>query len=252
MAPNGVVTNGASKTVTADQLEQSVSVSDLMLKTLKPLLEQKVALVALQNSSTKFNDESLQGVNDFANDPQYKQYVAVVKADPAAKGSQDFVKQCQLLAPLAEATVVVLLPPGQIGKILTGKVTKADILKSLQSCKTGSGCCSDRRFKENIKPIVSALDKVTKLQGVTFTWNRKDYPRRFFTEEPQIGLIAQDVEKIIPEVVHADKDSFKTLEYDKLTAVLIEAVKEMKMQVNSQDSIIKVQSAQIKALQAKR
>jgi hypothetical protein len=47
---------------------------------------------------------------------------------------------------MTEATVVVLLPPGSIGKVFTGKVTKADILKSLQSCSPGggSGCCPKR------------------------------------------------------------------------------------------------------------
>ena len=64
-------------------------------------------------------------------------------------------------------------------------------------------------------------------------------------------MIAQDVETVIPEVVHTDKDGFKSVEYDKLTAVLIEAVKEMKLKINSQDSIIKIQSARIKALEAR-
>jgi hypothetical protein len=252
IAPNGAITGGFPKTVTADQLNRSVGISDLILKTIKPLQENKVALVALQNSATKFSAESWAGVKDFANDSQYKQFVVAVKADPSANGSQEFIKQCQLIAPLTEATVVVLLPPGKIGKVLTGKVTKADILKSLQACTAGSGCCSDRRFKQNITPIASALDKVTKLQGVTFTWNTKEYPRRFFCEGTQIGLIAQDVETVIPEVVLTDKEGFKSVAYDKLSAVLLEAVKELKKQMNSQDSIIKVQSARIKALEAKK
>jgi hypothetical protein len=141
-APNGAITGGFPKTITADQLKQSVGISDLMLKTIKPLQEQKVALVALQNSSTKFSAESWAGVNDFASDANYKQLVTAIKADPSAAGSQDFMKQCQLISPLAEATVVVLMPPGKIAKILNGKITKDDILKSLQSCKAGSGCCS--------------------------------------------------------------------------------------------------------------
>jgi len=253
VAPNGVVTGGHPANVTADQLKQSVSVSDLMLKVLKPLQEQKVALVALQNSSTKFSAESWAGVNDFVNDPKYKQFVAAVKADPSATGSQDFVKQCQLIAPISEATVVILMPPGKIGKILTGKLTKADVLKALGSCATGCapGSCSDRRFKQNIVPIASALDKVIKLQGITFTWNTNDFPRRFFTDDPQIGVIAQDVETVMPEVVHTDRDGFKSVEYDKLTAVLIEAVKEMNRKIVAQDSLINAQNARIKALEGK-
>jgi hypothetical protein len=253
IAPNGVVTGGHPSNVTADQLKQSVSISDLMLKVLKPLQEQKVALVALQNTSTKFNAESWAGVNEFANDAQYKNLVAAVKADPAAAGSQEFVKQCQLIAPLTQATVVVLLPPGRIGKVLSGKVTKADILTSLQACAAGSSCkpgaCSDRRFKQNITPIDSALEKVAKLQGVTYTWDKTNFPRRFFPDGSEVGLIAQDVESVIPEVVQTDAEGYKSITYDKLTAVLIEAVKEMKQKIDSQDSLIQTQNARLKALE---
>jgi hypothetical protein len=253
IAPNEAITGGYPKTVTEDQLKQSLSVSDLMCKIIKPLQEQKVALVVLQNKSTKFNAESWQGVNDFASDANYTKLVASIKADPAVEGSKDFIKQCQLITPLTEAAVVVLMPPGRIAKVLTGKTTKDDILKSLQSCSSGGGkgCCSDRRFKQNITLIDSALEKVEKLQGVTFTWDRAAYPRQFFCEGKQMGLIAQDVESIIPEVVLTDAEGYKSITYDKLTAVLIEAVKDMKKQMNSQDSIIKVQSARIKALETK-
>ena len=257
-APNGAITGGFPKAITADQLKQSTTVSELMLNIIKQFQEQKVVLVALQNSSTKFNTESWAGVNEFANDPQYKQLVAAIKADPAASGNQEFIKQCQLLVPMSEATVVVLLPPGKIAKVLNGKVTKDDIFKSLQSasCSPGSGgkggCCSDRRFKQNIVPIASALDKVTKLQGVSFTWNRAAFPARNFSAGKEIGLIAQDVESVIPEVVLTDVEGYKSITYDKLTAVLIEAVKELKTQMNSQYSIIKGQSARIKALEAKK
>jgi hypothetical protein len=223
-----------------------------MLKTIKVLQERKVALVALQNSSTKFNAESWAGVNEFSSDTIYKNYVTAIKADPSATGSLEFIKQCQLIPPLTEATVVVLMPPGKIGKILSGKIAKADILKSLQACTAGSGCCSDRRYKQNITPIDSALEKVVKLQGVTFTWNRATYPLQFFCEGKQMGLIAQDVENIIPEVVLTNAEGYKSISYDKLTAVLIEAVKEMKQRMNSQDSIIKVQSTEIKTLEGKK
>jgi hypothetical protein len=253
IAPNGVVTGGFPATVSADNLNQSLSVSDLMLKVLKPLQEQKIALVALQNASTKFSAESLAGVNDFVNDPQYSKFVTAIKVDPLATGGADFIKQCQLVSPISEATVVILMPPGKIGKVLTGKLTKADVLKALGSCATGCapGSCSDRRFKQNISPITSSLDKTTKLQGVAFTWNTTDFPNRFFTNTPQIGLIAQDVEIVMPEVVNTDNNGFKSVEYDKLTALLIEAIKELNQKVIAQDSLIGIQNAKIQALEGK-
>ncbi len=94
---------------------------------------------------------------------------------------------------------------------------------------TSAGCdgCSDVRWKSNIKPIEKALDKVNKLVGVTFYWKSKEYPDRFFHTGREIGLIAQDVEKIIPELVYQD-EGYKFLRYEKLTAILVEAVKELK------------------------
>lgn len=256
IAPNGVITGGYPRTVTPEQLKQGVGVTDLMLKVLKPLQERKVALVALQNQSTKLNAESWQGVNEFANDANYKQLVTAIKADPSAAGSQEFVKQCGLLVPLTEAAVVVLLPPGSIGKILSGKVTKADILASLQACAAGSSCkpgaCSDRRFKQNVTPIDSALAKVAKLQGVTFTWDRAGFPRRFFPEGSEIGLIAQDVEEVVPEVVLTDAEGYKSISYDKLTAVLIEATKDLQTRIDGQDSLITVLQERIRALETVR
>ena len=96
--------------------------------------------MALQNQSTRLNAESWSGVNDFSNDAKYAQFVTAFKADPAAAQSQEFVKQCGLISPLTQATVVVLVPPGRIGKVIAGKTTKTDILAALQSCSGGS-CC---------------------------------------------------------------------------------------------------------------
>ena len=254
-APNGVITGGFPTSVTSEQLKQSVSVSDLMLKILKSLQQQKIVLVALQNQTTKLNAESWQGVSDFVNDKNYNQFSSAVKADPAESGSLEFVKQCGLISPLSVATVIVLLPPGQIGKILNGKTSKSDIVAALQSCTSGScgsGGCSDRRLKKNVTNIESALDKVQKLAGVSFTWDRDTYPRKFFPEGRQIGVIAQDVESVIPQIVHTDKDGYKTVEYDKLTALLIEAVKELKQKVQDQEKLIKEQDTRIKTLEGKK
>jgi hypothetical protein len=92
---------------------------------------------------------------------------------------------------------------------------------------------SDRRFKTSITPIDSSLSKVEKLQGVYYDWDRAKWPKKNFPEGKQIGLIAQDVEKVVPEVVNTDKEGYKSLSYDKLTAVLIEAVKEQEKEIAS-------------------
>jgi len=96
---------------------------------------------------------------------------------------------------------------------------------------------SDKRLKKNIKPIDHAMSLVEKLQGVRFEWKTDEFKDRNFEKGVQIGLIAQDVEPVIPEIVKTDNDGYKAVSYDKLTAVLLEAIKE--------------QNKRIKALEAK-
>jgi hypothetical protein len=90
---------------------------------------------------------------------------------------------------------------------------------------------SDRRFKTSIAPLSSSLEKVSSLQGVSYQWDCAKWPKKNFSEGKQIGLIAQDVEKVVPEVVTTDKEGYKSLAYDRLVAVLIEAVKEQQKEI---------------------
>ena len=85
---------------------------------------------------------------------------------------------------------------------------------------------SDLRLKQNINSINNALDKIESIRGVSFEWidDDKDMP------DCHLGVIAQEVEAILPELVSTDKEGYKSVEYNKLTAVLIEAVKELKTQ----------------------
>jgi hypothetical protein len=97
------------------------------------------------------------------------------------------------------------------------------------------GGSSDLRFKTNIRPISNALDKVRALRGVYFNWNQEEYPEKQFGSNVELGFIAQEVEKIIPEIVTKDKtkDEFRSIKYDKLVALLVEAIKEQQKQIDS-------------------
>jgi len=83
---------------------------------------------------------------------------------------------------------------------------------------------SDIRVKENIKTIDNALDKVKSLRGVEY--NKIDNP------EKSIGVIAQEIEEVIPEVVKEDDQGMKSVAYGNITAVLIEAIKEQQKQID--------------------
>ena len=83
---------------------------------------------------------------------------------------------------------------------------------------------SDERLKENVVGIGNALSKVLDLRGVYF--NRIGQPER------EIGVIAQEVEKVLPELVHEGPDGVKSVAYQNMVAVLIEAIKEQQEQIN--------------------
>jgi hypothetical protein len=98
----------------------------------------------------------------------------------------------------------------------------------------GSGGASDERIKTNIKTIEYALDKVLLLRGVEYN----DF--RIEPERKRIGLIAQEVELIVPEVVRtSEEDGMKSIEYQNLVGLLIEAIKDQQKQINELKNILK-------------
>jgi hypothetical protein len=96
------------------------------------------------------------------------------------------------------------------------------------------GSPSDIRLKENIKPIESALDKVSKLQGVTFDWkkqNLQDDKELTRNWKNDIGFIAQDVQKVIPELVRENEDGMLSMRHQGIAPILLEAIKELKAEI---------------------
>ncbi len=95
----------------------------------------------------------------------------------------------------------------------------------------GSYIHSDSSFKKEIREIPDALNKVKALEGVYYKLNYADSMAVFNSDENQIGLIAQQVEKVVPEVVKTMHDGTKAVAYQNLVALLIEAVKEQQIQI---------------------
>lgn len=91
----------------------------------------------------------------------------------------------------------------------------------------GVALSSDARFKRNIASINNPLGKVLALRGVEYDWKTEQYPERKFNNRHQIGVIAQEVEKVFPEVVDTDKQGFKSVNYPALVAPVISAIKEL-------------------------
>ena len=115
----------------------------------------------------------------------------------------------------------------------TGAFTCASITTSSSITATGSITAggdvvayssSDANLKNNIKNIQRPLEKIEKLNGVSFTWNSNQTTYSGY----DIGIIAQEVEDIFPEIVTTRENGYKAVRYEKLIPLLIECIKELK------------------------
>ncbi len=104
---------------------------------------------------------------------------------------------------------------------------------------------SDVRWKKNIQTLDNALATTLALRGVQFEWRDDKFPEMNFNKGKKIGLVAQEVETVIPELVATGKDGYKSVEYTNLVALLIEAVKEQQNEIEALKSITTQQAASI-------
>ena len=103
---------------------------------------------------------------------------------------------------------------------------------------------SDITLKENIVEINNALDKINSMRGVYFDWTDEHIESRggedgYFVRKHDIGVIAQEVEEVLPEVVRDRKDGTKAVDYQKMVALLIEGMKEQQQQIDNLQQEVK-------------
>ena len=91
---------------------------------------------------------------------------------------------------------------------------------------------SDIRWKKNIIPYESALDKIHHIRAVSFNWKKEEYSDENFEDKNQIGVIAQEVKKYIPELVKENEDGLLNVDYSKLSVILLAAVKEQQTEID--------------------
>ncbi len=110
---------------------------------------------------------------------------------------------------------------------------------------------SDARFKKNVEPMAGSLSKVLKLRGVEFDWKRDEFPDYRFSDQRQIGFIAQEIMNVLPSVVSEGNDGSYSVAYGGITPVLVEAIKELHQTVEDRDVLIAAQGQQIEDLMAR-
>ena len=95
---------------------------------------------------------------------------------------------------------------------------------------------SDERLKDNIIPIRNPNEKIKQIGGYTFDWNDK---HEIFKGKKDIGVVAQEIEKVLPEIVETKDNGFKAVNYEKIVALLIESNKELIKRVEELESKVK-------------
>jgi hypothetical protein len=120
------------------------------------------------------------------------------------------------------------------GKVGINQLAPSEALHVVGNiCYTGSiGACSDERYKKDITTISGSLDRVLKMRGITYRWKKDEYPEQDFDDKVHLGFIAQEVEELCPEVVISDDNGYKSVDYSRLTPVLLEAIKEQQEQID--------------------
>lgn len=131
---------------------------------------------------------------------------------------------------------MVLSANGSLGIGTINPSGKLDVMGDIY--QNGSLIHSDKRFKKNIQPIKNALEVIKKLNGVSYDMRTKEFESRSFSENRQIGLIAQDIEKVVPSLVSTKTDGYKAVNYDGVIPILIEGIKEQQETIEQQQSQI--------------
>jgi hypothetical protein len=125
---------------------------------------------------------------------------------------------------------------GNVGIGLSTPQTKLHVNGSIVAM--GTITPSDIRYKRNIVPVDNALKKIMLLSGYYYSFKMDEFPDMSFDAKRQIGVIAQEVEKVLPEVVITLQNGYKTVDYPKLIPLLIQGIKEQQHTIEKQQQQI--------------
>ena len=105
------------------------------------------------------------------------------------------------------------------------------VYKNGTATLNGVAVTSDARLKTNVHPLDNALDNILRIEGVSYNWDKKHPRAANMTDRLQFGIIAQELEKVYPQLIITKADGYKTINYIGLVPVLVEAMQEQQQQI---------------------
>ena len=118
-------------------------------------------------------------------------------------GTTAATARLRIFSGTTETNGINILENGNVGVGTNNPTTKLYVNGDITANSVAG--TSGIRFKTNIRTVENALDKIKSLRGVYFNWNQKAFPEKDFGAQDELGFIAQEVEKIVPEIVSKDK-----------------------------------------------
>lgn len=108
---------------------------------------------------------------------------------------------------------------------------------------------SDIRFKTSIQTVSNVLPALMNINSIYYSWNKSRFPEQYFGDERQIGFSAQELEKFFPEIVSTDSKGFKSVDYSRLTPILLQGMKEQQHEIEALRKSVESSIRNIDALQ---
>ncbi len=110
---------------------------------------------------------------------------------------------------------------------------------------------SDKRYKKDIHQITDAQQIVQQLSGKKYQFNTEKFPDKNFSKGKTYGFIAQEIEKVIPEIVQKDEDGYYAINYDAIIPILTEAIKDQQVTISKQQETISAQDEKMAKLESR-
>ncbi len=136
----------------------------------------------------------------------------------------------------------------QLGDIRVGIGTNGCV-KDRDGTTIAGSCSSDARLKKDVAPLGGVLSRVTQLTPVQFHWRSEEYPGLELGTETQLGLVAQQVEEVLPELVVDGPDGFKRVRYHDIPIYLLQALREQQRESEALQEAVSDLSERLLALE---